>query len=132
MHSSSILVIAAPNDFSSLHELLLKEGKITKEFWLSYPDHISYFNKESMSNFLLDLGFKIHSIVADNPVDLNLLNDNSNYIKDPSKGKNMHRFRVKSDNFIGSLDSDKLLQIYEILGSMGVGRNLNYYCSIKT
>ena len=85
-----------------------------------------------MSNLLLDLGFKIHSIVADNPVDLNLLNDNSNYIEDPSKGKNIHFFRVRSENFLGRLNSDKLLQLYEILGSMGVGRNLNYYCSTTT
>ena len=131
MHSSSILVIVAPNDFSPLHDLLLREKKITRKFWLSYPDHLSYFNKESMSNLLSDLDFKIHSIVADNPVDLNLLNDNSNYIEDPSKGKNIHFFRVKSDNFLGSLNSDKLLQVYEILGSMGVGRDLNYYCSIE-
>jgi 2-polyprenyl-3-methyl-5-hydroxy-6-metoxy-1,4-benzoquinol methylase len=132
MHSSSILVIVAPNDFSQLHELLLQEGKIARKFWLCYPDHLSYFNKESMGNILLDVGVKIHSIVADNPVDLNLLNDNSNYIEDPSKGNNIHFFRVRSDNFLGGLDSDKLLQIYEILGSMGVGRDLNYYCSIKT
>ncbi len=131
MHSSSILVIVAPNDFSPLHELLLQEGKITREFWLCYPDHLSYFNKESLSNLLLDLGFKIRAIVADNPVDLNLLNDNSNYIEDPSKGKNIHLFRVRSDNFLGSLDPDKLLKIYETLGSMGVGRDLNYYCSIR-
>jgi len=85
-----------------------------------------------MSNLLLDLGFKIRAIVADNPVDLNLLNDNSNYIEDPGKGKNIHLFRIRTDNFLGSMDPDKLLQVYEILGTMGVGRNLNYYCSIET
>ncbi len=131
MHAGSIVVIIAPNDFSPLHELLLKEGNITKKFWLCYPDHLSYFNMESMRNFLLDMGFQIHSIVADNPVDLNLLNDDSNYIKEPSKGKNIHMFRVRSDNFLGSMDPDKLLQIYEIMGSMGVGRDLGYYCSMK-
>jgi 2-polyprenyl-3-methyl-5-hydroxy-6-metoxy-1,4-benzoquinol methylase len=132
MNPKSILVIVVPNDFSPLHELLLKEGKISKAFWLCYPDHLSYFNKESMSNLLSDLGFKIHSVVADNPVDLNLLNDNSNYIQDTSKGKNVHFFRVSSDNFLESQNPDKLLEIYEILGSMGVGRNLTYYCSFKT
>lgn len=131
IHLNSILVVVAPNDFSPLHKLLLEYKKITKKFWLCYPDHLSYFNKESMSNLLCDLGFKIHSVVADNPVDLNLLNDNSNYIEDTSKGKNIHFFRVKSDIFLGSLNPDKLLQIYELLGSMGVGRDLNYYCSIK-
>ena len=132
MHSRSVLVIVAPNDFSPLHELLEKEGKISRKFWLCYPEHLSYFNKDSMSNLLQDLGYKIHSIVADNPVDLNLLNDNSNYIEDTSKGKNVHLFRIRSDNFLGNLNPDKLLQVYEILGSMGVGRDLSYYCSIKT
>ena len=86
MHSNSIRVITAPNDFSRLQDLLLSEKKITKKYWLCYADHLSYFNKESMSNLLCDLGFKIHCIVVDNPVDLNLLNDNSNYIEDPAKG----------------------------------------------
>lgn len=84
-----------------------------------------------MSNLLCDLGFKIHSIVAENPIDLNLLNDMSNYVDDPSRGRDIHLFRVRVDNFLGSLDQDKLLKIYELLGSMGVGRDLNYYCSIK-
>lgn len=130
MYPKSILVIVAPNDFSPLHDLLLKEKKISRKFWLCYPDHLSYFNKESMINLLLDLGFKIRAVVADNPVDLNLLNDNSNYIEDPEKGKNINLFRIRTDNFLGSMNPDKLLQIYEIFGSMGVGRNLIYYCSI--
>lgn len=130
MHEKSILVIVAPNDYSPLHQLLLEKKKISKEFWICYPDHLSYFNKESMCNLLDDQGFAVRSIVADNPVDLNLLNDNSNYIEDPNKGKNVHLFRVRADNFLGSLDIDNLLRIYEILGSMGVGRDLNYFCSL--
>lgn len=131
MMSDAILIIIAPNDFSPLHELLLEKGKINKRFWLSYPDHLSYFNKESMESLLSDIGFNVLSVVADNPVDLNLLNDNSNYIEDTSKGKNTHLFRVSTDNFLGSLDADKLLRIYEILGSMGVGRDLNFFCAIS-
>ncbi len=130
MSKEALLIIVAPNDFSPLHEHLLEQKKITKEFWLCYPDHLSYFNKESMDNLLSSLGFKVHAVVADNPVDLNLLNDNSNYVEDPSKGKITHLFRVRNDNFLASLDRDKLLEIYEILGSMGVGRDLSYYCSI--
>jgi len=130
MHQESILSIITPNDFSPLHQLLLKERKISKEFWLCYPDHLSYFNKTSMCNLLDDQGFKIRSIVADNPIDINLLNDNSNYVEDPTKGENTHLFRLRTDNFLGQLNIEKLLQIYELLGSIGVGRNLNYYCSL--
>jgi hypothetical protein len=35
---------------------------------------------------------------------------------------------VRVDNFLGEIDRDKLLALYEVLGSMGVGRNLVYYC----
>ena len=131
MHEDSMLIIVAPNDFSKLQNYLIAEGYISRQFWLCYPDHLSYFNKDSMSAFLLDLDFKIHSIVADNPIDLNLLNDNSNYIANRKKGKNTHFFRVRTDNFLGSIDLEKLLKIYELLGSMGIGRDLNYYCTTR-
>jgi 2-polyprenyl-3-methyl-5-hydroxy-6-metoxy-1,4-benzoquinol methylase len=128
MRPTSLLVVIAPNDFSSLHEHLLEQKKISRQFWLCYPDHLSYFNKQSMTALLTDLGFDVRSILADNPIDLNLLNDNSNYIEDTSKGKRTHLFRIRSDNFLGDIDPDGLLRIYEILGAMGVGRNLYYYC----
>lgn len=131
MHPSCVLIIVAPNDFSLLHEYLMKKHILSEKWWLCYPDHLSYFNKESMCNLLRDLDFEIRSIVADNPIDLNLLNENSNYIRDKTKGKNTHLFRVRADNFLGGIDKDKLLALYEILGSMGVGRNLTYYCSLK-
>jgi 2-polyprenyl-3-methyl-5-hydroxy-6-metoxy-1,4-benzoquinol methylase len=131
MFPESLLIIIAPNDFSRLHELLIEKKKISRNFWLAYPDHLSYFSKESMSNFLFAQGFDLKVVVADNPVDLNLLNDNSNYIENPEKGKVTHLFRVLTDNFLAANDPDKLLQIYEILGSMGIGRNLNYYCSMS-
>ena len=130
MTQDSLLIIVAPNDFSPLHEYLISHGIITKKFWLGYPDHLSYFNKESMTNLLIDMGFKLNAVIADNPIDLNLLNDNSNYIENPRKGKKTHYFRVKTDNFLASLDRVKLLELYEVLGSMGVGRDLNYYCSL--
>ena len=131
MFPESLLIIIAPNDFSRLQELLIEKKKISRKFWLAYPDHLSYFNKESMGNFLSAHEFELKAVVAENPVDLNLLNDNSNYIEDPEKGKATHMFRVLADNFLADNDTDKLLQIYEILGSMGIGRDLNYYCSMS-
>ena len=129
MHASSLLIIIVPNDFSLLHQYLLEKKKISREFWLCYPDHLSYFNKDNMTALLADRGFNVQSVIGDNPIDLNLLNDNSNYIEDPGKGKNTHFFRVRVDNFLGGIDADKLLKIYELFGSMGVGRDLNFYCS---
>ena len=131
MFPGSLLIIIAPNDFSRLHEFLIEKKKVSRRFWLAYPDHLSYFNKESMCNLLSEQGFELKAVVADNPVDLNLLNDNSNYIENPEKGKRTHMFRVLADNFMAADEPDKLLQIYEILGSMGIGRDLNYYCCMS-
>ena len=129
MNYRSLLVLIVPNDFSILHQHLLKTNKISREFWVCYPDHLSYFNKDSMEKLLENSGFTVRAVVADNPVDLNLLNDNSNYIEDQSKGKNTHLFRVRTDNFLASIDEGKLLSLYEVLGSMGLGRDLTYYCN---
>ena len=127
--SQGVLIIVAPNDFSALHEHLLENKIIDEPYWLGYPDHISYFNKENMENLLMDKGYHVDAVVADNPIDNNLLNKNSNYVRDPEKGKNTHIFRVELDNFLASISEDKLLDIYQILGSMGVGRDLTYFCS---
>lgn len=129
MHKESVLVIIAPNDFSCLHEHLLEKHLVSHQWWLDYPEHLSYFNKEGMSNLLTHLGFRIRGIIGENPIDLNLLNDNSNYVEDETKGRNTHMFRVRLDNFLGGIDRQELLRLYETLGSMGLGRNLVYYCS---
>lgn len=128
--NDGVLVIMVPNDFSALHEYLMANKHIDKSWWLCYPDHLSYFNKDGMAEFMNASGFKIDIISGDNPIDLNLMNDNSNYVKDPSRGKATHQFRVRSDNFLASIDQDKLIQIYKLLGSMGVGRNLAYFARI--
>lgn len=126
-----MLVIVVPNDFSNLHNYLLKKKFIDRPFWLAFPEHLSYFNKMSMEKLLSDRGFKLEAVVADNAIDLNLMNSDANYIKDHNKGKEAHRFRVRMDNFLASINEDRLLDLYTILGSMGLGRDLNYYCSLK-
>ena len=131
MTQDSLLIIVAPNDFSPLHEYLISHGIITKKFWLCYPDHLSYFNKESMTNLLIDMGFKLNAVIADNPIDLSLLNDNSNYIEDPSKGKNTHLFRVRTDNFWGGWTRPSSCRCMRSSALWGVGRDLTFYCTIE-
>ena len=131
MAEDAILLVFAPNDFSALHEHLEKNGFISRQWWLRYPDHLSYFNRQSMCSFLDDMGYEVKSVVGDHPVDLNLLCENSNYVEDRSKGPSTHCYRIRWDNFLAGIDRHKLLRVYEILGSMGVGRNLAYYSALK-
>ena len=47
------------------------------------------------------------------------------------EGENVHLFRVRADNFFLGVDKERLLELHEILGSMGVGRVLSYFCTLK-
>lgn len=126
-----LLAIVAPNDFSPLQKYLLRKKIVSRKYWAAYPDHISYFNKETMMRFLSKQGWDVLAVVADNPVDFDLLNPDSNYVEDRSKGKNSHMRRVKTDLFLAGLSEEKLLELYTTLGSMGAGRDLTYYAGIK-
>jgi len=125
-----ILVILAPNDFSSIHEHLLATKIIDKPFWVRYPGHLSYFNKQSMLNIFEGIKLKTEAIVSDYPIELNLFNPNSNYSRDPKTGKGVHLLRVRTNNFLAGIDEESLLDLYTVYGRMGVGRNLYYYCSL--
>ena len=59
-----------PNDFSPFQELIKKLGKISEDFWVVPPDHISYFNKESMKNLVENIGYEVKYILADFPIDI--------------------------------------------------------------
>ncbi len=132
LNPQGVLVIIAPNDFSILQEYLLANKIIPAPCWLFYPDHLSYFNADNMRVVLNDCGLKVEALVADNPIELNLINANSNYIFDPAKGKATHMYRVKGDNFLGSIDEEKLLDLYTAYASMGIGRNIYYFCGIAS
>ncbi|WP_041722018.1 class I SAM-dependent methyltransferase [Maridesulfovibrio salexigens] len=128
LDDNGLFVVTTPNDFSELHEKLLKEKIVTSKWWLAYPDHLSYFNKGNMIRFLEDHGFTVCAVMADNPIDLNLLNPRMNYIDNPELGREAHMLRVKTDMFLAGVDRQLFLELCQVYGKMGVGRNLTYYC----
>ncbi|MCP4179651.1 MAG: class I SAM-dependent methyltransferase [bacterium] len=87
LSSHSILVVEVPNDFSPIQSTAINNGKITEEFWIGYPDHISYFNRKGLKKLLETNGYETCSMQTDFPIDLFLLNDSSNYIKNKAVGK---------------------------------------------
>ena len=122
--SDGILVVDVPNDFSLLQKYLMGNNHIDREFWVSPPDHLSYFNKDGLINLAKDTGWKINKVISDYPIELDLLNPNSNYVNNPSVGKASHRKRIEFENFIHSVSVEKTNQFYESLIDLGLGRNI--------
>jgi len=122
-------VITVPNDFSDLQSLALQTQKVSKPFWVALPDHLSYFNAESLQKTTEYCGWKNLALTADFPIDWFLYNQDSNYIEDASKGKNVHHARVDLENLIGQQPMDKVLDFWQSLAAVGMGRNITAFIS---
>ena len=128
---STLLVIEVPNDFSVLHEQLLNDGHIDKEFWVVVPDHLSYFNMSGLVNLCEDCNWQSEKILGDFLIDMLLLNNSTNYITDKSKGKDCHRMRIKTENLLSDISLSKTNDLHSILADMGLGRSIIGFFSIK-
>jgi 2-polyprenyl-3-methyl-5-hydroxy-6-metoxy-1,4-benzoquinol methylase len=119
--------IQVPNDFSALQLKALALGCIDREFWIAPHEHLSYFEKDSLKASLRAAGFSRTEALADFPIDINLLNPDSNYIKDSSKGKNCHWQRIHLENLLARKSSEALVTFRRGCGESGLGRNVIVY-----
>lgn len=124
LDTNGVLVIDVPNDFSIIQEYLLENKYIDREFWVLPPDHLSYFNKEGLTNLANDTGWQVRKTISDYPIDMDLLSPSSNYIKNPEVGKQAHNKRIKFENLLHSVSVEKTNIFYESMADMGIGRNI--------
>jgi 2-polyprenyl-3-methyl-5-hydroxy-6-metoxy-1,4-benzoquinol methylase len=124
LHSGGVVIIEVPNDFSVLQEHLLNRGDIISRFWVVVPDHISYFNQEGLTALAKDAGLETVFTMGDFPIDFNLINPDTNYNRDKTKGKNTHRSRVSLDNLMHSISAEKTVNYYKALADLGLGRQI--------
>lgn len=121
---SGVLIIEVPNDFSSLQKYLIEKNYINREFWISLPDHLNYFNKDGLNALAKAVGWESKFIMSDFPIDFNLLNKDTNYIIDKNKGNACHRSRVEIENFLHSISVEKTVNYYHSLAELGLGRQI--------
>lgn len=122
--TKSVLVIDVPNDFSLLQRQLLDLQCIQRPFWIAVPDHISYFNKEGLIALCAATHWQERYIMGDYPIDWHLLNPNTNYIEDRSKGKSVHLQRVVMENLLYDISIPKTNDYYRALAELGMGRSI--------
>jgi 2-polyprenyl-3-methyl-5-hydroxy-6-metoxy-1,4-benzoquinol methylase len=126
---NGILVITVPNDASKYQELLFSEEYVDKKWWIIAPDHISYFNYQTLQNTCSSAGFKVLEVLGDFPIDLFLLHTGSNYVNNKSLGKEAHKARVRMENFISENKMEDITQFFSSLAKVGLGRDLTIFLS---
>jgi 2-polyprenyl-3-methyl-5-hydroxy-6-metoxy-1,4-benzoquinol methylase len=120
-----VIAITVPNDYSALQQLLLNENFIGGQYWFSPPQHLGYWNTESLPKFLARAGFTVLDAFTDFPIELFLLHPGSNYTTNrENNGPAAHTARMHFDLLIAQGGLDCYLDYYRALFQVGQGRNI--------
>ncbi len=126
LSDNGVLFVKVPNDFSYLQEYFYKHGIIDNPYWVAPIEHISYFNKDGLINVCAASGFRCVDSLSDMQVEFFLLNPSTNYIRDKvvAKSRTCHFARIAQENIFHEISPEKTIELYRVLGSMGVGRQI--------
>lgn len=113
-----VIVVQVPNDFTELQAAASKKAE-KDMWWYAPPDHINYFNYDSLTRLLETLDWQVLVKSGDFPMELFLLMG-LDYTADPAIGKQCHQQRRSLEL---ALPGDQRRRLYEQLADIGIGRN---------
>jgi len=117
-----LLCVTVPNDFSPLQQAFLKvKGHLP--WFVHLPDHVNYFDFNTLNQALTRCGFNVIDQTALYPLELFLLQD-LDYVAQPELGPEAHQRRVMfEENLKNAGMTDVLDKFYEALAAGGFGRD---------
>jgi 2-polyprenyl-3-methyl-5-hydroxy-6-metoxy-1,4-benzoquinol methylase len=121
LKKGGILITIVPNDFNPLQLSTEKIG--IKKWWIRQPDHINYFNFESLTFLLQKCGYKPIQKFTDFPMEIFLLMGD-NYVKNNRLGSLSHKKRMM---FEKNVEWRTRRKIYESFAKQGIGRSCIIY-----
>ena len=113
-----LVCVRVPNDFSEIQSAAARELG-SEEWWVVAPDHINYFDFDSLRALLARLGLEVVHAQGDFPMELFLLMG-FDYVADAAIGGQCHRRRCA---FEAAIPAALRRRIYRSLAEAGVGRN---------
>jgi len=120
--ANGVLRVVVPNDASGFQKLL-KNAKRSRDSWIHPPDHLSYFNFESLMSVLSFCRYTPVCKLGDFPIELFLLNRYSNYEFRAGRGAEAHRVRTTTANFVRSQGIENYIQWAAGLAAGGTSRS---------
>lgn len=129
----TIICVTVPNDFSITQKTLFKNGCIDNDFWVTRKtsEHFNYFTLENLTTFVKKNGFNVVWESADYPIDFNLFNPKTNYVKSPNLGHDGHLARLKIENMIFNQSLENTVRLHNAYARLGIGRNATIYIKLK-
>jgi 2-polyprenyl-3-methyl-5-hydroxy-6-metoxy-1,4-benzoquinol methylase len=119
LQPNGLLIVRVPNDFTEIQQAA--HAKIGgRPWWIASPDHINYFNVQTLKNTYEGLGFEVIDALCDFPMEMFLL-FGDNYVSDRELGPVCHQKRV---SFELSVPKALRQRLYRALAQAGSGRNV--------
>ncbi len=123
MNLGGIICVEVPNDFNALQKAAkLKNG--LKDYWVCEPDHINYFDRDSLNQLLKKNGLEPVLAEASFPMELFLL-FGEDYVNDPAVGKACHQKRISFEKALSDSGLNNLKrELYKKMADLGIGRSI--------
>lgn len=126
LNPGGLLYISVPNEFNLFQMAYAKQDK-QKMFWVNLPDHINYFNFETLEQLCAKIGFDLVYKTTVFPVDM-FLAEGIDYKNDETKIEVIRRYITDFENNMKqSGDERALYNYYEKLATIGLGRSCLMY-----
>jgi 2-polyprenyl-3-methyl-5-hydroxy-6-metoxy-1,4-benzoquinol methylase len=122
-----VAVVTVPNDCSITQRAALAAQHIDGAFWVAPPDHLTYFDSQSLATTASQTGWQCVEMLGDFPVDWFLFHPGSNYIRDRSAGKAAHKARIQIENLINEQPIDDVIQFWSSVAKIGLGRDITAF-----
>ena len=127
---AGVVAITVPNDFSPLQLAAREQGLVSRDFWVAPPQHLNYFNAESLMRLMGRMGFAVQLAFASFPIDWFLMHPGSNYVADGAQGKPAHRARMALDLMMAEQGLAAFLDFGRALFDVGMGRSLTIVAQV--
>jgi 2-polyprenyl-3-methyl-5-hydroxy-6-metoxy-1,4-benzoquinol methylase len=119
VQEGGLLIVRVPNDFTDIQEAArVKLG--SPPWWIAFPDHINYFNVQSLKSLYEGLYFDVIDTLCDFPMEMFLLLG-EDYVSNRELGPACHQKRVSFE-----LSVPKALRqgLYRAFAAAGLGRDV--------
>ena len=130
LQPNGILAIDVPNEFNDF-QTAGRDVHGLDDWWVAPPNHLNYFSKDSLVNFLESHGFSVEISESSFPLEMFLL-FGENYVKDGNLGGQCHKKRVLfEENLRKHGKASTLKNFYRVLADLNLGRQVSVFCKLK-
>lgn len=123
LREEGYVLVRVPNEFNAWQTIADRAFDL-KQWWVVPPQHINYFDRDSLNRLFSQCGYDVVDVTATFPLEMFLLMGDV-YVGDPVLGKACHRKRVAFERRLDAANATDLRhRFYRSLAELGLGREL--------